>query len=119
MINKVNVFESLNGTLFSVSRNPKSGIRITRIYNTVDGWLQYGFFFFTMKREEEILDTWRTVIPTWQLGLYTLSPIAILFILSIAPIHILSTKLKSVLALPLLTLLVIFPIYYREPDNGM
>jgi hypothetical protein len=70
-----------------------------------------------MKREE-ILDTWRTVIPTWQLGLYTLSPIVILFILSTTPIHILSTKLKSALALPLLALLVIVPLHYREPDNG-
>lgn len=60
----------------------------------------------------------RTVLPTVQFGFYALTPIFLLFCLSITPVHVIPTRVKQIFSLPLLTSLLYVPCKFCDTENG-
>lgn len=67
----------------------------------------------------EIVDAaGRTVLPTLQFIIYALTPIPLLLFLAITPVHIITTRVKQMISLPLLVSLLYVPYKYCDAENG-
>lgn len=60
----------------------------------------------------------RRILSLTEFALYSIIPISILFIMASTPVHILSTKVKQLISLPLLVTVVVIPYKYKDPING-
>ncbi|KAI8642637.1 hypothetical protein BD408DRAFT_443343 [Parasitella parasitica] len=69
--------------------------------------------------EYEAVGKARTVLPTGRYAFYTLGPMLALYILAAIPPHILQTRIKQLISLPLMICLVAMPCLYRDKNDDM
>ncbi|KAF1799316.1 hypothetical protein V8B55DRAFT_1366486 [Mucor lusitanicus] len=69
--------------------------------------------------EYQVIGKGRTVLPVGQFAFYTLGPMVALYTLATVPTHVLGTRIKQALSLPLMACLVTMPYLYMDKNDDM